>query len=257
MSRATLVFHEGLKDLLTSDHTTGRISYFLKRRASVKDVIESLGPPHTEIGLIVANNQYQDFSYQLRTGDMVDIYPHHPPVDVTQNSLLYPEPLPEITFIVDVNVGKLARLLRMLGFDTAYHWTWQDSTIANIAALEKRIVLTKDRGLLKRKKVQWGRLLRAETPVRQLREIRSFFGLSSPYAVFTRCLRCNTLLAPVDKQEIMHRLEPKTKKYFHHFQICPHCQRIYWRGSHHEKMRQYIQEVDCFYSGCSSQSKAS
>lgn len=244
MCRTAFVFHQGLQDLLTSDHRSGLIDYQLTRRASVKDIIESLGPPHTEIGAISVNDIMQDFSYLVQSGDWVDIYPHKPPVDVTKDSSLARPLLPEVAFIVDVNVGKIAKLLRMLGFDTAYQWNWSDNTIARIADQEGRIVLTKDRGLLKRKQVQWGRLLRAETPIEQVKEVKSFFGLRPPFNLFSRCLRCNTPLVPVDKKDILHRLEPKTKRYFHHFRICPDCKRIYWPGSHHDKMRQWVQELE-------------
>ncbi len=243
MSWTTIIFHQELQDLLTHDHYQGYIKYRLIRRASVKDIIESLGPPHTEVGAIFANSQNQCLSYLVQPGDRLEIYPHTPPVDVTKNHLSRPA-LPEIAFVVDVNVGKIARLLRMLGFDTAYDWTWPDKTIARIAEQEKRIVLTRDRGLLKRKRIQWGRLLRTVTPTEQVKEVRSFFGLRPPYNLFSRCLRCNIPLIQVNKQEIIHRLEPKTKKYFHHFRMCPECKRIYWPGSHHKKMYKWIQELE-------------
>lgn len=220
------------------------MQYPLHRRASVKDVLEAVGPPHTEIGEIRINGDLEVFGRILRPGDTVRVLPHSPPVDPTSPTLLQPEPLDELRFIVDVNVGKLARLLRMLGFDTAYHWRWTDRHIAFLARQEGRVALSKDRGLLKRKEIVWGRLIRAEQPREQLREVLRFFGIHEPKAPFSRCLRCNIPLEPVDKRDILHRLEPKTRKYFQEFHICPECGRIYWQGSHLEGMQQWLESLN-------------
>lgn len=243
MSAVRLFFFGELKDFFPTDNLDRGISCPLERRASVKDVIEALGPPHTEIGSIEASGRWVGFDYIVRPGDTVLAHPPVLPVDVRRPTKLRPEPLKEIKFIVDVNVGRVAMLLRLLGFDTAYHWTWRDADIAERAERERRIVLTKDKGLLKRNKVAWGRFLRADDPDGQLLETARVFGLEPPFALMTRCLRCNVTLEPVDKQDILHRLEPKTKKYFDSFSICPECRRIYWAGSHHEQMQQRLERL--------------
>ena len=243
MSGATLVFHGELQDFLPGVRDSGRVDYALQRRASVKDVVEAVGPPHTEVGDLSINGSRSDFERILRPGDVVQVHPHNPPVDPTSATLLQPEPLDELRFIVDVNVGKLARMLRMLGFDAAYDWRWTDGHIAAVTGREGRVVLSKDRGLLKRKEIVWGRLVRAEQPGDQIREVLRFFGIDAPKAPFSRCLRCNVLLEQVDKREILHRLEPKTKKHFQRFHICPDCGRIYWQGSHHESMRSWLDSL--------------
>ncbi len=232
LSWCTLVFRAALNEFLAFDKSNGCIDYPLKRRASIKDIIESLGPPHTEVARIQNEREEVDFSYRPCPGEVLWIEPHVPPVDPLQGSRLSPEPLDSLRFVVDVNVGKTAMLLRCLGFDTAYHWTWRDREIVDLAQAEGRIVLSKDIGLLKRKNVHFGRFVRAATPEAQLREVLSFYGLGPPFALLSRCLRCNVLLNRVDKQDIVHRLEPKTKKYFHSFSMCPECRRIYWAGSH-------------------------
>jgi len=124
----------------------------------------------------------------------------------------------------------------LTGFDTAYSNSLDDGGIAELALGENRVVLTKDRALLKRGKIVFGRLVRAVLPEDQLTETLHFFGLACPYRLFTRCLRCNRILEPVAKEAILHRLEPKTKKYFNSFKTCPDCNRIYWRGSHCDAM---------------------
>ncbi|MFW6054597.1 MAG: Mut7-C RNAse domain-containing protein [Thermodesulfobacteriota bacterium] len=237
----TLYFKGDLNYFLANDKPNNPIRYPLERRASVKDLIESLGPPHTEIGEIRANSRQVGFDFIVSGGDVLVVKPNVPPVDPCRSTILRPEPLTGLRFVVDVNVGKVAMLLRSLGFDTAYHWTWRDREIAALAHEEGRIVLSKDIGLLKRKKVTWGLFVRASEPDAQLREVLDFFGLRPPFDLFSRCLRCNSLLRKVDKQAIIHRLEPKTRKYFQEFSICPDCRRIYWAGSHQEKLLHRIE----------------
>ncbi len=236
MTLCSITFQGELKHFLASDKDNGLVRIQLERRTSVKDLIEACGPPHTEVGALRIQGRPADFEHIVSQGDAIVVEPHSLPMNPFQATLLRPIPLNEHRFLVDVNVGKLAPLLRMLGFDTAYDWTWRDRAIADLAAREGRIVLTRDQGLLKRKKIVWGKFIRGRTPDDQLPEVLDFFGLAGPFALFSRCLRCNALLEEVNKSEIIHRLEPKTKRYFNRFQICPSCRRIFWRGSHHEKM---------------------
>ena len=214
----------------------------LRRRTSIKDLIEALGPPHPEVGRIEAEGALRDFTYHPRVGDRIRVAPLERPVDVGQADHLHQVSLPEVRFVVDVNVGRLARKLRLLGFDAAYRPGWDDATIAEKADSEGRIVLTKDIALLKRRIIVWGRWLRAEEPTRQLLEVLSVFGLEGPYATLSRCLDCNALLESVDKEEILHQLEPKTKTYYHQFSRCPACGKIYWAGSHQERIIQWLRD---------------
>ena len=232
----TIIISEGLQALLRRGARGGPIEYPLERRASIKDIIESLGIPHTEIGAIETNGRAVDFDHIPESGQAFRVSEVTVPFDVTRPSLLRPEPLPAVRFVVDVNVGRLAALLRLAGFDAVYENGLSDRRIAELAFRAKRIVLSKDRALLKRSKIAFGRLVRAVYPEEQLMETLQFFGLGGPYRLFTRCLQCNRILEPVAKADILSRLEPKTKKYFHTFKLCPGCDRIYWRGSHCEAM---------------------
>lgn len=230
-----------LKRPLDDDQT---FRHIIRRRASIKDVIESLGIPHTEVGRVKANGTDVDFNYIVRDKDHFEIFPLTPPVDVSTPTLLRPNPLPSARFVADVNVGKLASLLRMAGFDTAHHNNLHDAEIAEIAHNEKRIVLTKDTRLLKRKIVEHGHLIREIVPRNQLREVIHLFGLKDRIKPFSRCFKCNNLLEPVSKEDILHRLLPLTKKFYNTFHRCPQCDRIYWPGSHKEKMRKYLNGID-------------
>jgi uncharacterized protein with PIN domain len=224
----------------------GRLAWAVLRRAAVKDVVESLGAPHTEVGRIVVrgaeggDGRDVDFSHIVAPGQEVEVWPVVPPLDVTRPSLLRPDPLPAVRFLVDATCGRLARLLRLVGQDAAYDRAWDDAAVAEMAADEGRIVLTMDRALLKRSKVAFGKLVRAHDPQEQLGEALRHFGVRGPFPAFSRCLECNAPLTPVEKAAILHRLQPLTRKYFETFHRCPACDRIYWPGSHHDRMQEWL-----------------
>jgi uncharacterized protein with PIN domain len=234
-------FHGDLSSLLNRRWRPGpRLELKLGRRASVKDAIEALGPPHTEIGRLQANGREISFDDLVREDDEVVVFPLEPPVDVRRPTRLRPLAFPVIRFIADVNVGKLARLLRMLGFDCTYRNDLDDAECAATARAEKRICLSKDFRLLKRSLIIHGRLVREKDPQAQLREVVTFYGLKPLMAPFSRCLRCNHPLEPVAKAAILSRLEPLTRKYYDAFERCPRCDKIYWAGSHREQMEKLL-----------------
>lgn len=236
---ARLFFAGELTDLLTRTHVAGSLSYPADRPASIKDVIEAVGIPHTEVFEIRCNGREQDFSLQL-TPDMEAAFLPASlttayPVDVTEPSLLRPA-LPRLAFLVDENVAGLVPLLRSLGLDTAYDRTWNDERIARRAEEEQRVVLSRDRALLKRSRITHGRLIRTQNVDAQLVEVMNHYFFRDAERPFTRCLRCNVLTHPVDKAAIQHRLEPKTRLHYDRFHLCPVCDRIFWRGSHYDKI---------------------
>lgn len=244
---AILHFHGTLADLLSRDDTApdarGAVIYPVTRRASIKDVIEALGPPHTEVGSIEADGCEVGFDHLLEPGEKMDIRPLAPPFDVLRPSLLRPDPMARIAFVVDANAGRLATFLRTLGFDTAYDPALDDAPLAELAVREGRILLTKDRSLLKRALIVFGCLIRTDDPHEQLRAVLRLLDLRPPYHPFSRCLLCNALLEPVPKSEIMHRLLPLTRRHYFDFHRCPHCDKIYWPGSHHDHMRERIENM--------------
>ncbi len=234
-------FHGNLKDLLHPRHRRpGRVAYTLDRRASIKDIIESLRIPHTEIGRITAGEQDVTLAWVPEEGGRVDVFPLAAPVDPTRPTLLRPETVEAVRFLADVNVGKLATLLRMAGMDTATAPGLDDRGLVEKGAAEGRILLSRNRDLLKRGRVVHGHLVRSQEPREQLAEVLALYDLAGKTRPFSRCLRCNTLLQPVAKAAILHRLQPLTRKYYHHFHICPACRRIYWRGSHHHNMQRLL-----------------
>jgi uncharacterized protein len=234
----TLVFSGDLLDFFTEASASPYVYHYpLVRRASIKDIIESLGIPHTEIGRLLHGRQELDFSFVPRGKETLLVDPLSPLVPPIKPSTLRPEPLDELRFLVDVNVGKLARLLRMAGLDAAAVTEHRPiGDVAADAAADRRILLSRNRDLLKLRSVVFGRLVRNQDPTRQFEEVSRLYNLSAYYRPFSRCMACNGLLHPVDKTDILDRLEPLTIRYYHRFHQCSSCGRLYWRGSHHQHM---------------------
>ena len=244
MNTVYITFHGNLQKMLTQRPDENRVlNHNFDRRASIKDVIESLGIPHAEIERLLVNGKDVTFDYITKDTDQIDVFVLTPPFDVFSPSVLRPEPLGEIRFVIDVNVGKLATFLRMSGFDTFYKNGMTDPELAEICEQEKRILLTKDCNLLKRKNVVFGHLVREVDPKKQLAETINLFSLIDKVLPFSRCLVCNQNLVPVAKEQIIHRLKPLTKKYYDSFHICMECDKLYWRGSHREKMEKVLKSV--------------
>lgn len=243
MSKVELRFYEELNDFLTPAQRKVTISHTFNRRASVKDMIESFGVPHTEVDIILVNGESVDFSYIVKDGDRISVYPVFESLDITPLLRLRPKPLRSPRFVLDSNLGRLARYLRMLGFDCLYQNDYTDKAVANISSQEHRILLTRDRILLQRKIITHGYFVRAVIPRTQVREVLFRFDLFGLIKPFSRCSRCNGELQVVDKETIQDRLEPKTRKYYHHFLLCPSCGQIYWEGSHHEHSRRLIETL--------------
>ena len=212
------------------------------RKASIKDVIESVGIPHTETGAIINHGKQIGFGFYPQPGQHCRIESIKKPLDVFSPSILRPFPLEQMKFIVDLNAGRLAKLLRMAGLDTAYEPSLSDPEIAGIAHNEKRILLTRDTNLLKRKNLDFAKYVRSVDPEEQLKEVVEFFDAGRFIAPLTRCSICNGILDDVEKQRIIDRLEPKTIQYYNDFRQCSSCDKIYWYGSHMEGIMQTLKK---------------
>lgn len=199
---------------------------------TIREIIQSIGVPHTEIDLIIVNGKSVDFTYLLNPGDRVAVYPMFETLDITPLIRLRPKPLRFIKFILDVHLGKLAKYLRLLGFDSLFEVDYEDETIAEISKQEHRIILTRDKGLLKINLVTHGYWVRALDPTEQMKEIIARFDLKDRTEPFTRCLECNEKLVSVSKKEIKGYLPANTGEYYQDFKQCPKCHKVYWEGSH-------------------------
>jgi uncharacterized protein len=212
-------------------------------RTSVKDIIESLGVPHTEVGAarvqITDIDGCRDVDAELRTRIEEDGIIEVVPVPRVVGGPLDPSPC----FALDVHLGGLALRLRLLGFDTLYRTHWDDPDLARTAIVERRWLLTRDRGLLKRVSVRKGCLVRSDQPDRQVAEILDRLGMRSQARPWTRCLRCNGPVAPVAKSEIVDQLLPRTRLFHEQFRRCGGCGRIFWDGSHTTRLRRLLDEM--------------
>ncbi len=233
-------FYEELNDFLPPERQKKDFLHSFTGNPSVKDTIESLGVPHTEIDLILVNGKSVTFEHRIDGGDVISVYPVFESLDISPIIRLRPEPLRATRFILDTHLGKLAGYLRMLGFDTRYGNNYSDSEIIKAALEEQRIILTRDRGILKHRRVTHGYWLRSTAPRKQVIEVLSRLDLYSRVKPFTRCMQCNGLLAEVRKEDIRDKLPPKTAQYYDEFHRCRSCGRIYWKGSHYENMRHFI-----------------
>ncbi len=231
-------FYEELNDFLPVADRKRTLPYAFNGRPGIKDPIEAFGVPHTEVDLIIVNGESVGFDYPLRHADRVAVYPVFESFDISPLVRLRDQPLRRTAFVIDVNLGKLARRLRMLGFDALYDNGYRDAEIAEIAASQRRIVLTRDRRLLFIKCITHGYWVRSVLPDRQTLEVLDRFDLYRQVRPFHRCIACNGILQPVAKDQVIDRLEPKTKLYYDTFHRCDVCGKVYWEGSHVEDMRQ-------------------
>ena len=232
MKVARFNFDPSLQPLLKRDLRGLPVDLRFQGPQSVKHLIESLGIPHTEIGPLAASGNRIGLDYIVQSGDRIEVRPVSP-VDLME----------EPRFVLDGHLGRLASHLRMLGMDCLYNNGYDDEELVDISVKEKRILLTRDRMLLMHKVITQGYLLRSLNSNEQLHEVVQRYKLVKWVRPFQRCLNCNHLLEPVEKETVLEKLEPLTKKYYHDFKLCPACDKVYWKGSHYERMLELIDTV--------------
>jgi uncharacterized protein len=243
MPTAEFRFYEELNDHLPVAMRKRAFTHAFDGTPAVKDVIESLGVPHTEIDLILVDGRSVRFSHRLRGAERVAVYPMFERLDIRPLHRLGPKPLRRTRFVADVHLGRLARYLRLLGFDTLYSAQYNDPELVQISTLERRILLTRDLGLLKNKAVTRGYRLRSANPELQAAEIVRAFCLEKEVRPFTRCMSCNSVLTHVDRSEVVDRVPQRVFKRLRVFMQCPGCGRIYWRGTHFKRLEELARRV--------------
>jgi hypothetical protein len=238
MGHVILRFYGPLNDFLPRSVRHRPLVRPLARRVSIKDLVESMGPPHPEIILLLVDGVPVPFSHLVVPPCRISAYPHCYALDLTGLSEVLPEPLAEPRFVVDGHLGRLAAYLRALGYDTAFDPTAADQELAE--RTRQRILLTRDVGLLKRKCVTHGYWVRATEREEQLEEVAGRFDLGPRARPFSRCVTCNGLLAPVDKAEVVQLVPPRVRERQEAFRRCTACGQVFWRGSHHDRMSRLI-----------------
>ncbi len=241
--KVTLRFYEELNDFLSKEKRKNRFTQSYIYRVSIKDLIESLGVPHAEVDLILINGISVGFDYIINDDDDISVYPVFESLDISDVQHLRPKPLRKPKFICDVHLGKLSRYLRIMGFNVFYKNNLEDDEIVKISLAEKRAILTRDLGILKRNEVTHGYYLRSTNVEEQVKEVINRFNLQKEIREFTRCLECNSKLIKIAKEKVLENLPPKVNEAQKEFFSCPGCGKLYWKGTHHQKMLSFVQKI--------------
>jgi uncharacterized protein with PIN domain len=236
MVMATFRFYEELNDFLPRERRGRDITVPCARAATTKHMIEALGVPHTEVELILVNGESSPLGRLIEEGDRISVYPKFEAFDITPLLRVREQSLRRLRFVADAHLGALARFLRMAGFDTVYDNTIHDDEIAALAESEGRVVLTRDRELLKRRTITHGCYIHALKPEQQLRELFDRLDLASSVKPFSLCLHCNAPLRTVSREEVWEQLPPAVRELHHEFNTCDCCHGVFWKGSHWKRM---------------------
>ncbi|HDP79458.1 MAG TPA: twitching motility protein PilT [Spirochaetes bacterium] len=248
MYRVTLRFYEELNDFLPTAMRKRDFSYEFQGRRSVKDLIESMGVPHVEVDMIMVNGAPEGFDYIVGDGDRLSVYPVFERFDIAGVTRARAAPLREPRFVADVHLRKLARRLRLLGFDVDFSEGRDDPELADISRREGRVLLSRDRQLFMRRRVERGLVVRSTDPDEQLREVLDRLQIYSLCRPFTRCIQCNGPMRELvfGGAEFMFRRGDIPKgvlAWCREFFVCDGCSKIYWKGSHYEKLLSLVESV--------------
>lgn len=243
MTRASFRFYARLNQFLTAERRGQDFSCACARDATVKHMIEAIGVPHTEIALVLVDGEPAALDQPIEDGVRIAVYPKFESLDVSTITRV-PQPDPGMpSFTADAHLGALARLLRMAGFDTLYDNAIQDAAIAKQAHREGRVLLTRDRDLLKHRAVTYGCYLYSVKPQEQLRELFTRLDLHQYMQPFSRCLKCNAPLRQVPKAQVLERLLPRVRERHERFWLCGSCDQLYWEGTHWQSMRRMLEAL--------------
>jgi uncharacterized protein with PIN domain len=236
-------FYEELNDHLPKHWKKKAFDYKFKGKPAIKNTIQAIGVPHGEVDLILVNGESVGFEYQMQGGEEISVYPQFESLDISPVIKLRPKPLRNTRFVVDVNLGKLAQKLRLLGFDTLFRNDFEDDEIIDLSLEEKRIILTRDKGILKQNAVTHGYFIRNDDPKKQLTEVIERFQLQNSFRPFSRCSNCNGELEEVAKSKLKTILPNDTLNYYNEFWNCTGCGKIYWEGSHFGRILNWVDEL--------------
>lgn len=236
-------FYAELNDFLDPSRRGRSFVVEVGPHTTVKDFAESLGVPHTEVDVVLVNGESVHFDHRVAPGDRAAFYPVFEALDVTPLVRLRPAPLRQPRFVLDVHLGRLARHLRLLGFDALWYRDAEDVALVEVSLGERRTLLTRDRGILKRGELSHAYYVREQLPRRQVSEVLRRFDLFGSVRPFGRCLECNGDLQEVAKAEVYELLPPRTRRDYEEFRRCPQCGRVYWKGSHYDRLLILINEV--------------
>ena len=240
MPTVTLRFYEELNDFLPSPWRKRDIERQIQPGESLKHLIEAMGVPHTEVEVVLVNGDSVGLDQQLQGGERISVYPLFESLDVTPLLRLRERPLRTPKFVTDAHLGKLARYLRLVGFDTLFFNDIGDQRLVEISVSERRILLTRDRALLMRRTITHGRYVHAIEPWLQLAEVVERLDLAGQIRPFSRCMVCNGSIVAAQKDLIEEELPDQVIRQHDQFWRCRDCQKIYWQGSHYSNLLKSI-----------------
>jgi uncharacterized protein with PIN domain len=232
MTQATATVHvDGdLRFLLPVRHRGGVVAVVPDGTSSIGHVVQSLGVPLTEVGELRVGGVPIPPRRTLAPGDVVDV-----------RTVRRPQRLADERFLLDVHLGALARRMRLVGLDTAYSTEADDGELVAQAAAEHRVLLTRDRGLLRRRALPAGAYVRGDHADEQLADVVGRFAPA--LRPWTRCPACNGVLTAARIDEVGDRLEPGTRRTYTEFSRCPDCHRVYWRGAHAARLTAVVERA--------------
>lgn len=236
-NRAEVRFYGTLNDFPGSEKKEYTVSVGFKMSPSAKDLIESLGIPHVEVYGIKAGGQTVSQCYNVRPDDQLEVFPKSYCLRTEKAAHL------PLRFIANVHLGKLVRLMRLLGFNTTYKKGKEDKQIIEQAVKEHRTVLTRDLDLLKHGVLTYGYWLRSTDPDEQIQEIIHYFELEDKIDPFTRCLLCNGTLIRVKYDEVADKVPARVKRWCNEYTQCNTCQKVYWKGSHYNHLKEKVSSI--------------
>jgi uncharacterized protein with PIN domain len=227
---ATVRVAPPLRLFLPGRHRHGEVTVPIDGTSTLIHVVESVGVPRTELGELLVNGRAAPAEVRLADGDVVDV-----------PARARPQRLARERFVLDVHLGTLARRMRLLGLDVAYDNDASDDELVAVAVAEGRVLLTKDRGILRRRALPVGAYVRGETPEQELADVLDRFAPA--LRPWSRCPACNGALVSVPKPEVEELLPPGTRRTYAHFSRCLACARLYWRGAHSQRLEALVESA--------------
>jgi uncharacterized protein with PIN domain len=241
--RAVLRFYAELNDCVPASQRQRDLEIPLSTPLDVRALLAKLGVLPDVVELVLVNGASSSLDHPVRDGDRVSLYPTFEAFDVTPLLQIRDAPLRRIVFVADAHLGRLARYLRLLGFDTLFENDPGDEALVRIAAEEGRVLLSRDRALLRRRAVTHGLRVPATRPREQLRYILERLDLFRLVRPFTRCMVCNGRLSAADKRTLGDRVPSRVRVVFDDFWRCSDCGRIYWQGSHYDRLSHFVDQM--------------